>query len=458
MVLERIRSIKKANSLLERERITWVQCQFTDISGRIRSFTCPSSDFINGRLWKEGMTFDGSSVGFAKTENSDLRAIPDPGSLLIMPYGESVQRVARVITDTYLSDGSAPFPSDPRNCAKSAAEEIVEMGYQRAHLQPELEFYLFRDGVDPLDRKRQGEPSYPLGIHDGYFASVPYDHSDPFRNEFCKNLMDAGMDIKFHHHEGGSEQVEIEFKHVNDLVLCADHSMLYKQLARLTARRFGMYVSFMPKLTTEDLGNGMHVHQWIEGGNGSVFHDPEDELSLSQAARYYIGGLLEHARAMCLITNPTVNSYKRLIPNFEAPVFAAWGGSNRTAMIRIPNSASSRRVGDIEVRHSDTSSNPYLVFSVMIKAGLDGIRRKIEPPPATSKDPNRMTPAERSDAGIVQLPSTLNEAVEAAKEDDRMRSWLGDDLFDAVVSMKEKEVLDHRAHVSEWERSRYLSL
>ena len=454
----RDQSIQDVNNTLMENEITWVKCQFTDLHGELRSFTVPSSDFISGKLWRDGMTFDGSSVGFARTEDSDLRAIPDPETFLILPFGEGVQKVARIVTDTYTKDGSDPFPMDPRNAAKRTASQLGDMGFKTAHLQPELEFYLLRDDVDPRDVSAHGDPTYYIRPKGGYFASSPFDYSDEFRNEFTRHLAGAGLDIKFHHHEGGAQQVEVEFKHVEGVKECGDAAMLYKLLARLTAKKHGYSVSFMPKLTSFDSGNGMHVHMWLEGEKGSAFSDPDDEMGLTQTARYFIGGVIEHARGSCLFTNPTVNSYKRLIPEFEAPVYATWGRSNRTAMIRLPGSPSSMRVGDVEVRHSDTSCNPYLDFTVLLQAGMDGIKKKIEPPRPIDSDPNKMTDSQRSELGLKMLPTSLDEAIEAARSDDLIKRAVGPEIFDAFIDIKEKEVLEYRAHVSDWEIERYLSV
>ncbi len=450
--------IEQADKKLRDAGITWVYCQFTDLDGRIRSFTVPASDFLNGKLWADGMTFDGSSVGFAKTENSDLRAIPDPETLLILPYGEGVQKVARVITDTFTPDGKLAYPMDPRNAALRTRKNIEDMGFSKVWLQPELEFYLLKEGVNPSAVGYHGDDIYKIHPKQGYFAAVPWDNSDEFRNEFTNNLLKAGMDIKFHHHEGGSQQVEVEFKHVDDIVRCGDVSMLYKLLSRLTARQFGYSVSYIPKISKIDSGNGMHVHMWLDSSKGPVFPDPEDGIGLSQTARYYIGGILDHARATCLFTNPTINSYKRLIPEFEAPVYATWGQRNRTAMIRIPGSPGGQRVGDIEVRHGDTSSNPYFAFTILVEAGLDGIRKKIEPPAPIVGDPNKMTQSQRDDLGIKMLPTSLHEAVEAARSDEIIQRAVGPEIFDAFVERKCKEVMEFRNHVTDWELERYLPL
>jgi glutamine synthetase len=458
MAPDREKLVEQANAKLTEAGVIWVYCQFTDLDGRIRSFTVPASDMVNGKLWQDGMTFDGSSVGFAKTENSDLRAVPDPETLLVLPYGEGVQRVARVVTDTWSPDGSDTFPMDPRNAAKRCRSNLEEMGFPSAHLQPELEFYLLKEGVKPTDVMEHGDSIHTIHPKQGYFAAVPWDNSDPFRNEFTHNLIKAGLDIKFHHHEGGAQQVEVEFKHVPDIVRCGDYSMLYKLLSRLTARQFGYSVSYIPKITERDAGNGMHVHMWLEGRDGSAFTDPDDEMGLSQTARYFIGGIIEHARGTCMFTNPSINSYKRLIPEFEAPVYATWGERNRTAMVRIPGSPGARRVGDIEVRHSDTSSNPYLAFTVLIEAGLDGVKKKIEPPAPITGDPNKMTRKERKQLGIKQLPMSLHEALESAMADDVIRRAVGEEIFDACVDNQMKEVMAHRSHVSDWELRRYLSL
>jgi len=455
---DRDQSIEEANRVLREERLTWVYCQFTDLEGKLRAFKGPASDFIRGSLWTDGMTFDGSSVGFARTEDSDLRAIPDPETLTILPYGEGIQRIARLVTDTSKSHGSEPYPMDPRNAAKRCQRNLQDMGYLRAHLQPELEFYLLKAGVRPTDVTAHGDEIYTIQPKQGYFAAVPWDNSDAFRNEFTYNLAKAGLDIKFHHHEGGSQQVEVEFKHIPDVVRCGDAAVLYKLLSRLTAGHFGYSVSYIPKISPRDSGNGMHVHMWLEGKDGSAFADQDDEMGLSQTARYFIGGILEHARATCLFTNPTINSYKRLIPEFEAPVYASWGQRNRTAMVRIPGSPGARRVGDIEVRHSDTSCNPYLAFTVLLQAGLDGIKRKIEPPAPIVGDPNKFSPEKRRELGITQLPVSLHEAVESAISDNVVQEAVGKEIFETLVEKKRREVLNFRIHVTDWELQNYLSL
>jgi len=452
------KAIESANRVLEEQRITWVHCQFTDIDGKLRSFTVPASDLRKGGLWKDGMTFDGSSVGFARTEDSDLRAVPDPETLTILPYGQGIQRIARIVTDTWKADGSGPYSMDPRNAAKRCQAHAAQMGFDRVHLQPELEFYLLKAGVKPTDVTAHGDEIYTIHPKQGYFAAVPWDNSDAFRNEFTHNLINAGMEIKFHHHEGGSQQVEVEFKHIPDIVRCGDAAILYKLLSRLTAGNFGYSVSYIPKISEKDSGNGMHVHMWLEGRDGPAFVDPDDEMGLSQTARYFIGGIIDHARATCIVTNPTINSYKRLIPEFEAPVFASWGARNRTAMIRIPGSPGSRRVGDIEVRHSDTSCNPYLAFTVLVEAGLDGIRKRTEPPAPVKGDPNKMTPQQRKELGIVQLPVSLHEAVDAALSDEVVQDAIGKEIFEVLVEKKQKEVMNFRIRVTDWELQNYLSL
>jgi glutamine synthetase len=332
------------------------------------------------------------------------------------------------------------------------------MGFPKAYLQPELEFYLLKAGMKPTDVTAHGDEIYTIHPKQGYFAAVPWDNSDPFRNEFTHNLQNAGLDIKFHHHEGGAQQVEVEFKHIPDIVKCGDAAILYKLYSRLTAAQFGYSVSYIPKISEKDSGNGMHVHMWLADKKGSAFSDPDDEMGLSQTARYFIGGILEHARATCIVTNPTINSYKRLIPEFEAPVFASWGQRNRTAMVRIPGSPGSRRVGDIEVRHSDTSCNPYLAFTVLIEAGLDGIKRKIEPPAPIVGDPNKFSADKRRELGIKQLPVSLHEAIEVALTDEVIQNAIGKEIFEVLVEKKRKEVHSFRIRVTDWELQNYLSL
>ncbi len=470
-----------ANRVLREEKVYWVQCQFLDVNGRLRSYTVPAEDFISGGVWESGMSFDGSSVGYRSAEDSDLLSRPDPATLRVLPYGEGPHKIARVVVDI-LSHDHEPFSMDPRYVAERADEAVRSMGYDRIWMQPELEFYLLKSremlareqtvkraisgGVPaPVDVKGGPAPMDPLLISDyaigpkmGYFAAVPIDETDPFRNEFSYQLERMGVPIKYHHHEGGGRQVEIEFKHRPRVKDAADDAVLYKYMSRIVAGRFGYVPTYMPKPLAHDAGNGMHIHQWLEARGRPVFHDPDDEHGLSQTARYYIGGVIEHARGMTAVTNPTVNSYKRLVPEFEAPVYVAWSPRNRTALIRIPSPFRKKRTGDFEVRHPDPSANPYLAFAVVVAAGLDGIKRKLDPGDPINEDVTKMSKRKMRELDITRLPSTLDEALDAMEEDDVVRDALGDDLFEAFIEMKTKELLEHSTQVSSWEIESYFDI
>jgi len=471
-----------ANKLLRDNQVLWVQCQFVDISGRLRSFSVPAEDFVEGSIWDSGMSFDGSSVGLREAEDSDLLSIPDPSTLRLLPYESGPHRVARVVVDILHPADSSPFEMDPRNVALRADERVRAAGADLVWVQPELEFYLlksretlaremsFKEAIMPgpvgppeVEPKRfSNDPmllsDYTIAPKGGYFAPVPLDITDTFRNEFSYQLSVLGIPIKYHHHEGGGKQVEIEFKHMPSVREAADASVLYKFLSRIVAQRHGFIPTYMPKPLDHDAGNGMHVHQWIEHEGRPWFHDPDDEYGLSQVGRYYIGGVMEHARGMCAITNPTVNSYKRLVPEFEAPVYIAWSPRNRTALIRLPSPFSKRRTGDIEVRHPDTSANPYLAFSAVIWAGLDGIRRKIDPGDPITGDVTKMSKAKMRELNVRRLPATLEEAVDLMETDDLMRRALGKDLFNRFLETKNREILEHNVHVSHWEIERYFDI
>ena len=472
----------EANRLLRENNVVWVQCQFVDINGRLRSYSVPAEDFIEGGVWDSGMSFDGSSVGFRRAEDSDLLSRPDPETLRVLPYGEGAHKIARVIVDIEHPRGRTPFAMDPRDVARRADGLVRATGFDRIWVQPELEFYLLKSRetlAREQDVKRaiagglsvasdgapQSPSADPLLISDysiepksGYFAAVPIDVTDAFRNEFSYQLGLMGIPIKYHHHEGGGKQVEIEFKHLPSVMGAADAAVLYKFMSRIVASRYGFVPTYMPKPLPQDAGNGMHIHQWIEHGGKAVFYDKDDEYGLSQTARYYIGGVIDHARAMTAVTNPTVNSYKRLVPEFEAPVYVAWSPRNRTALIRIPSPFRKKRTGDFEVRHPDPAANPYLAFAVVVTAGLDGIRRKLDPGDPINEDVTKMSKRRMRELNVTRLPVTLDEALDAMESDDVVREALGDELFYAFIDMKAKELAEHSMQVSSWEIERYFDI
>mgnify|MGYP001038818656 CR=1 FL=1 len=475
-------TIEEANMLLRESDVFWVQCQFVDIPGRLRSYSVPAEDFLSGAVWENGMSFDGSSVGLREAEDSDLLSVPDPSTLRVLPYGEGPHRMARVVVDILHPAHRRPFEMDPRNVALRADDRVREAGADRAWVQPELEFYLLKsreklaremsvkEAISPgpmgppevHPRRFASDPAllsdYTIAPKGGYFAPVPLDITDTFRNEFSYQLNLLGVPIKYHHHEGGGKQVEIEFKHMPSVREAADTSVLYKFLSRVVAQRHGFIPTYMPKPLDHDAGNGMHVHQWLERDGEPWFHDLDDEHGLSQEGRYYIGGIMEHARAMCAVTNPTVNSYKRLVPEFEAPVYVAWSPRNRTALIRIPSPFSKKRTGDIEVRHPDTSSNPYLAFAVVVWSGLDGIRRRIDPGDPITGDVTKLSRSRMRELDVQRLPATLEEALELMETDDLVREALGRELFDRFLEIKNREILEHNVYVSPWEVERYFDI
>jgi len=445
---------------LKEGRISWVKCQFTDISGRLRSFTVPAAAlYSDSSFWEEGMVIDGSSVGFAVTEDSDLIALPDPHTFTILPYESELpepQRSARVTCDLYSPEGFRPHPLDPRGVARRAFEDAVKMGFIRTWLQPELEFFLLPQGWKGDYMNHPGP--YPILPKGGYFAPPPQDITEEFRNDFSFALRKLGLDIKFHHHEGGVHQVEIEFRHRPSPVDAGDSAVLYKFLSRILAEKHGFVASYIPKISSKDAGNGMHVHLWLEGKNGSAFGDESGPAGLSETALQFIAGVLNHAREFSAITNPTINSYKRLIPEFEAPVYLCWGPRNRTALIRVPSSADKNRAGDIEVRSPDPSSNPYLTFATILWAGLEGVERGMNPPEMITGDPSNMSESERRKLGLGRLPGNLEEAVDEFEGSELMRRRLGSEFVDAYVDMKRREILDYKVSISPWEIERYFDV
>lgn len=470
--------VSRANDILKNNGIRWVQVQFTDLFGALKSFTVPVVDLFNGKIWDDGIGFDGASVrGFAQVEASDMRAVPEPATLAVVHLGEGVRTLARVMADIYDPRNGRRFDADPRNIAEKAMRDLARAGFDEAWLSPELEFSLFKSAQDaqvqndlwnPASASGSGHlkvlpellaayhpTAYQLLPGNAYFAPPPQDETDAFRNDFSSALEDIGIPVKFHHHEGGVHQVEIELKAMPSAVRMGDACVTYKQLARLVGERHGMIPCFMPKPIQADSGNGMHVHISLWKGGKSAFYDREDVTNMSQTMRYFVGGLLEHARGMAAITNPTVNSYKRLVPEYEAPVFIAWSPVNRTALVRIPARHAHPDSINCEPRHADPSANPYLVFAVLLESGLDGIRRKLDPGAPVNENIFKMSADRIRELKIQRLPASLGEALQAMESDRLIRRVLGGPCYDSYLALKRKEWRTYNSQVSSWEHAMY---
>jgi glutamine synthetase len=424
--------------------VRFIRLQFTDIFGVLKNVAITTNELekaLDGELM-----FDGSSIhGFVRIEESDMYLRPDPSTFAIFPWRPADGAVARLICDVYNPDGT-PFAGCPRGALKKVLAEAEAMGYTM-YAGPEAEFFLFHtDGRKPT-----------LETHDqaGYFDLSPVDLGEDARRDMVLALEAMGFEIEASHHEVAPGQHEIDFKYDNALAT-ADKIATFKFVVRTIAQRHGLHATFMPKPVAGINGSGMHTHQSLFKDGQNAFYDPGDPLQLSQTAYYYIGGLMHHARAMAAVTNPTVNSYKRLVPGFEAPVYIAWSPRNRSPLIRVPakRGASTR----IELRNPDPACNPYLALAVMLKAGLDGIKKQIQPPAPVERNIYEMTAAERRDLGIVSLPEDLKEALEELSRDKVIREALGDHIYERFVEAKEKEWDEYRVQVHRWEIEQYLTM
>lgn len=426
--------------------VRFIRLQFTDVTGILKNVAIPVSQLekaLNGELM-----FDGSSIeGFARIEESDMYLIPDPGTFAVMPWRPASGAVARMICDVYTPEpNKVPFLGDPRSNLKRIVKQAEDMGYVM-NAGPECEFFLFT--VDS-----EGNPLIHTQDEAGYFDLAPVDLGEDARRDMVCTLEDMGFEIEASHHEVAPGQHEIDFKYGPALKV-ADDIATFKLVVRSIAQRHGLHATFMAKPIAGINGSGMHTHQSLSTLDGkNVFYDPDSPDQLSDTARWYMGGIIKHARGMTAITNPTVNSYKRLVPGYEAPVYVAWSHQNRSALIRIPaKRGSSTR---IEVRHPDPTCNPYLALAVMLAAGLDGIKNKIEPPAAIDANIYRMSRAEREKLGIASLPGSLAEALQAMDEDELIKDTLGPHIYTKYVESKWSEWESYCTEVHPWETKTYL--
>lgn len=432
-------------SFAKEKDVKFVRLQFTDIFGCLKNMAIPVEELekaLNGEIM-----FDGSSIeGFVRIEESDMYLRPDPDTFLILPWRPQQGAVARLICDVYNPDGT-PFAGCPRNNLKKSLADAEKLGFTM-DVGPEAEFFLFRTD-------EAGRPT--LEIHDqaGYFDMTPIDQGENARRDMVLTLQQLGFEIEASHHEVAQGQHEIDFKYDNALNT-ADRLMTFRYVVRTIAQRAGLHATFMPKPVFGINGSGMHCNQSLSTAEGNAFFDPEGELKLSKVAYNYIAGIIKHIRSMAAITNPTINSYKRLVPGYEAPVYVAWSTRNRSPLIRVPEKrgASTR----IELRNPDPSCNPYLAFSVMLQAGLEGIKNGLTPPAPQNRNIYHMTPQELADLNIESLPGSLDEALALLEADSLMKATLGDHIFSRYLEAKKHECDEYRLQVHQWEIDRYLTM
>jgi L-glutamine synthetase (EC 6.3.1.2) len=429
---------------IEEDRVKFIRLQFTDIVGMAKNVAIPAKQAE--KALTDGISFDGSSIlGFARIEESDMVLKPDISTYQILPWRPEAMRAARFICDIYTPKG-IPFEGDPRYILRKQVEEAAKMGYI-FNTGPELEFFLFR--------QQDGKPSLELQDTGGYFDLAPTDLAEDVRRDIIIALTDMGFDIEASHHEVAESQHEIDFKY-GDALTTADNVITFKFATKTIALQKGLHASFMAKPIFGINGSGMHTNCSLSTMDGkNAFYDPDAPLQLSDVAMKFIAGLLKHVKAITRVANPTINSYKRLVPGYEAPVYIGWSASNRTALVRVP--APRGRSTRVELRSPDPTCNPYLTFAAILAAGLDGIKNDLEPPKSADKNIFHMTGDQRKEEGIDTLPGTLLEANQYLMNDLLICNALGPHVAENLNSIAEIEWDSFRTAVTDWETKRYLA-
>lgn len=427
------------------EGIQFIRFWFTDVLGFLKSFAI-TVDELETAL-DDGMGFDGSSIeGFARIEESDMIAMPDPSTFQVLPWRpKEGAAVARMFCDIIEPDGT-PYDGDPRYALKRNLKKAADLGYE-CYLGPELEFFYFKDsnGTETLDSG-------------GYFDLTPLDVASDLRRETVLTLQKVGIPVEYSHHEVAPSQHEIDLRY-DEALRMADSAMTYRLIVKEVALKHGVYATFMPKPIFGENGNGMHTHQSLFTGGSNAFFDSNAKYNLSETGRSYIAGVLAHAREITSVVAQWVNSYKRLVPGYEAPVYVSWAQRNRSALIRVPTyKPGKEKATRMEFRCPDPACNPYLAFAVQLAAGLKGIEEGYELPEPIEQDIFEMSPAERDDAGITELPASLAEAVSITEESEVVREALGDHIFDKFIANKKIECERYRTHVSQFELDQYLDV
>ena len=429
--------------MIEEEDVEFIRLQFTDIFGTLKNVAVTTSQLE--RVLNNEIMFDGASIeGFARVEQSDMFLRPDLDTFAIFPWRPQQGKVARFLCDIYRPDGT-PFAGDPRHVLKRTVQEAAEMGYQM-DVGPECEFFLFHTDDE-------GNPTTITHEKAGYFDVGPLDLGENARRDMILTLEEMGFVVEASHHEDAPAQHEIDF-HYDEALKTADDIMTFKLAVKTIAKRHGLYASFMPKPKTGVNGSGMHINMSLARDGVNVFYDGQDCNHLSKEGYWFIGGIMKHIAAITAIANPLVNSYKRLVPGYEAPVYIAWSMRNRSPLIRIP--AQTGTTQRIELRSPDSATNPYLAIAVCLAAGLDGIRNQIEPPASVEGNIFAMSEEEREKAGIKYLPTSLAEAIDGLEQDALIREVLGEHISRKYIEAKKEEWKEYCAAVSSWEIDRYL--
>ncbi|WP_278557593.1 type I glutamate--ammonia ligase [Limosilactobacillus vaginalis] len=435
----------EVRQMVKDEDIRFLRVMFTDLLGTIKSVDLPVSQL--DKLMDNKIMFDGSSIdGFVRIEESDMYLYPDMSTWLVFPWGADHGKVARVICNVHMTD-CTPFSGDPRNNLKRVVKEMQKMGFKSFNIGPEPEFFLFKTDDN-------GNPTTKVNDSENYFDMEPADIGEDCRRDIVLALEKMGFDVEAAHHEVAPGQHEVDFKYSNALE-AADNIQTFKLVVKTIAKKYGLHATFMPKPLSGINGSGMHLNMSLFTQDGkNAFYDENDKNQLSETAYHFLGGLMKHARSYTAIVNPIVNSYKRLVPGYEAPVYVAWSTSNRSPLVRIPND---RGMGTrLELRSADPAANPYLAIAAVLEAGLDGLRNNL--PPVHNVDENiyDMTVKERKSKGIVNLPDTLHSALKDLADDEVIKGSMGEHLYQSFEEAKTREYDAYRAHVSDWERQRYM--
>jgi glutamine synthetase len=429
----------------EENNVRYVRLQFTDLLGTIKNVEIPVDQLP--KALDDKIMFDGSSIeGFVRIEESDMYLVPDRSTWLIFPWDSSQGKVARLVCDVYMPDGT-PFAGDPRGVLKRVLQEAKDMGFSSFNVGPEPEFFLFK-----LDE--HGKPTNEVNDEGGYFDLAPLDLGENCRREIVLTLEAMGFNIEASHHEVAPGQHEIDFQYA-DAVETADNISTFRLVVKTVAREYGLHATFMPKPVFGINGSGMHTHLSLFKDGQNSFYDESDELGLSGTAREFLAGILDHAGAFTAVCNPTVNSYKRLVPGYEAPVYIAWSAKNRSPLVRVP--AARGMSTRIEVRSPDPSCNPYLAIAAMLASGLDGIKRGLALSEPVNRNIYRMTDGEKEDVGINSLPENLHDAVIRLAQDEVVGTALGEHVLMHFVEAKKIEWNAYRTQVTEWEKDQYLT-
>ncbi len=429
---------------VEENDVKFIRLWFTDILGTLKSFAITKEELE--LALDEGMGFDGSSIeGYRDIEESDMVAMPDPSTFQILPWRPQERATARMFVDVLNPDGS-PFEGDPRFVLKRNLKRAADKGYT-FYVGPELEYFYFKSSDSPevIDKG-------------GYFDLTPLDLATDLRRETVFALEKMGIKVEYSHHEVAPSQHEIDLRY-NEALKMADDTMTYRLVVKEVAQKEGLYATFMPKPIFGENGSGMHIHQSLFKGSSNAFYDANETYNISKIGKSYIAGILKYSNEMCSVLAQTVNSYKRLVPGYEAPVYVAWANRNRSALVRVPMYKPGKELATrMELRCPDPACNPYLAFSVMLAAGLEGIEKGYELEDPVETNIFAMNKAEMKSAGIKSLPSNLKDAIDATEQSELVRKALGDHIFDRFIEIKNREWDDYRIQVTPYEMDKYLSV